>query len=275
MITVNGYPVKITRFPDNTFKFDTDEVENVINEDGKTVFHWRFESMEELFTLKGLIKHFKLKDLKSDLVLYMPYLPNARMDKTHDYYEGFMLEFFGDELNEIGFSKVIVEDVHSTVAYDLINNLEEIPYATASRIFASILASKATVLCFPDKGARDRYTKLLSDVSQFGVTEKIVYGEKIRNQETGKIISYQIVDELGVSDGASVLIVDDICSGGYTFKLAGDALKARGAKELSLYVTHMEDTAIDRGTIFEDGLFKQVFTSKSLVTKSHEKLVKL
>jgi len=51
-----------------------------------------------------------------------------------------------------------------------------------------------------------------------------IYGEKVRDQLTGNITSYKVI---GDPAGKNVLIVDDICDGGMTFKLLAKDLLAR------------------------------------------------
>ena len=62
-----------------------------------------------------------------------------------------------------------------------------------------------------------------------------MYGEKVRDQLTGNIVRYKIVGE---PVGKNVLIIDDICDGGMTFKLLAKDLLAAGAKSVVLFVTH-------------------------------------
>lgn len=61
-----------------------------------------------------------------------------------------------------------------------------------------------------------------------------------------------------------VLIVVDICSRGGTFFHAAKALKAAGAKSVSLYVTHLERTVILDETASTDGLVDHIYTTKSI-----------
>ena len=62
----------------------------------------------------------------------------------------------------------------------------------------------------------------------------------------------------------NILIVDDICSRGGTFFHAAKALKAAGAKSVSLYVTHLERTVILGEMASTDGLVDHIYTTKSI-----------
>ena len=71
--------------------------------------------------------------------------------------------------------------------------------------------------------------------------------------------------------GKKVLIVDDICSRGGTFYHSAKALKAAGAKSVSLYVTHCEETITLGEMAASDGLVDHVYTTRSIFP---EKLIK-
>lgn len=61
-----------------------------------------------------------------------------------------------------------------------------------------------------------------------------------------------------------ILIVDDICSKGGTFYHSAKALKAAGAKSVSLYVTHCESSITVGDLAASDGLVDHVYTTKSI-----------
>lgn len=60
-----------------------------------------------------------------------------------------------------------------------------------------------------------------------------------------------------------MLIVDDICSRGGTLYHSAKALKAAGAKNVSLYVTHLEVTVMI-GDLPDSGLIDHIYTTKSI-----------
>lgn len=247
MITVNGHEVKITRFPDNTFKFDLDRGKDGVDTLNHWAVHWDFESMEELFTLQGL-KTF-LGSGSWDLV--MPYIPNARMDKTVDDNEGFMLKYMADIINSLSFSKVYVADPHSNVSGELINRMVELDI---EELITQILEQNTPdLVVFPDKGAADRYTQL-----ECFKGYEIAYGVKERNQRTGEIISFDIVGEF--EGKKTALIVDDICSKGGTFFHTANKLREKGLEIVNLYVTHLEDTVKEGQIIGDDSPIDNIFT---------------
>jgi ribose-phosphate pyrophosphokinase len=93
---------------------------------------------------------------------------------------------------------------------------------------------------------------------------------KKRDWKTGKIEGLDIINTDNIV-GKDVLIVDDICSRGGTFYHSAKALKAAGAKSVSLYVTHCEETITLGELAASDGLVDHVYTTRSIFP---EKLVK-
>jgi len=87
--------------------------------------------------------------------------------------------------------------------------------------------------------------------------------KKTRDQSTGHITDYKLSGEV---EGKSVLIVDDICDGGMTFKLLAEELMEAGAVHINLYVTH---GIFSKGlrTLFESGI-EDVFTRKGRAVAS-------
>ena len=94
-------------------------------------------------------------------------------------------------------------------------------------------------------------------------TKPYAFGMKKRDWETGKILGLDIIHPENIVD-KNVLIVDDICSRGGTFYHSAKALKAAGAKSVSLYVTHLEKTVILGEMASTDGLVDHIYTTKSI-----------
>ena len=71
------------------------------------------------------------------------------------------------------------------------------------------------------------------------------YGNKKRNLDTGEIIKYEVIADPNDIKDKRILIRDDLCMGGRTFKEAAAALHALGAKQVDLYMTHLMPQATD------------------------------
>ena len=215
---------------------------------------WHYENDAELFTIMCIRDYYA----NHKAILYIPYLPHARMDRVKNSEDVFTLRTFARIINSMDFERVYVWDAHSNVGPALIDRCHDVNALTWIQEAITQLGYAKDDIClfFPDEGAQKRYGTMFPDYIQ-------AFGIKKRNWETGKIEGYMVVGEENIKDKC-VLIIDDICSYGNTFTHAAGALITSGAKEVNLYVTHCED-AISKGNIFKDGRINKVFTTGSLV----------
>lgn len=261
MILLNQKPILCNKFPDGTFA-------TRIN--GEDVFYdslieWRYESEEEMSLLYYLVKYLKGINGLGDISLLLPYIPNARMDRVKNEDEIFTLKYFCEFINSLGFSEVIVRDPHSNVSVALLNN---VTVETAEQYLGKVIDQindEHLLMYYPDEGAMKRYSELVAMPYTFGV--------KRRDWRTGDILGITLINEEAVAD-RNILIVDDICSKGGTFYHSAKALKAAGAKDIYLYVTHCENT-IFKGELINSDLIKHIYTTPSIFTLAHEKITVL
>jgi ribose-phosphate pyrophosphokinase len=225
MIYINGTPLNVTMFPDNTsqvWKVSTLEIPDT----NWVHVKWEYSHEGEFMQLAQLKTLLDAKGFRS--ALRIKYLPYGRQDKEVSNTATFALRTFASLLNTLGFEEVIIMDPHSEIALDLIvHSRAEYPGTLIGRVGTQ---TNAYVVCYPDKGAVAKYTKKYSF--------PYIYGEKVRDQLTGNILSYELMGFTEDMKGKSILIVDDICDGGMTFKILAKDLLAAGAKEVNLFVTH-------------------------------------
>jgi ribose-phosphate pyrophosphokinase len=244
MITVDGYKVTPTIFPDQTSQVWR-LPEQVFSAE-KNVVVWDFESEAELMHLAQLKELLSLHGNRSrDFILQIRYLPYGRQDKFVSNDSTFALRAFAKQLNALHFTKVEIFDPHSSVAIEEIRNSKAIDPLPQ---IAKALVDTAGVTCFPDAGAAVRYG---SAIGQLG---KIVFA-KVRDQQTGEILGLSTEDSIRPT---SYLIIDDICDGGKTFIEVSKALYAGGATEVHLYVSHGLFTKGKQ--VLRDAGIKRIFT---------------
>jgi ribose-phosphate pyrophosphokinase len=215
---------------------------------------WHYENDAELFTIMCIRDYYA----SHKAILYIPYLPHARMDRVKNPEDVFTLRTFARVINSMDFERVYVWDAHSNVGPALIDRCHDVNALTWIQEAITQLGYAKDNIClfFPDEGAQKRYGAMFPDYTQ-------AFGIKKRNWETMRIEGYDIIGEENIKDKC-VLIVDDICSYGNTFTHAAGALITAGATEVNLYITHCED-AISKGNIFKDERINKVFTTGSLV----------
>lgn len=260
MIKIDGKVIDIGSFPDGSVmvKYEPSGVQKT----NRAKLSWYYENDREFLVLIYLVKHLRAHDV-NDIYLYMPYIPNARMDRVKNPEDVFTLKYFAELLNSLNLTRVEVFDPHSSVSEALINNLCVYnPLGYISRILIEINNGNL-MMFYPDSGSVKRYASMAQIPYAFGI--------KKRNWETGVIEGLDVAGEVDQIAGKDILIVDDICSRGGTFYHSAKKLKELGAKDIYLYVSHCENTILE-GELLKGDLIKKVFTTDSVFTKSHEKI---
>lgn len=230
MITLNGIEINTTIFPDKTSQVWQLDEQSFSDKDVWDIT-WLFESEEEFLHLAQLVYLCKCEHSSRLLELHLPYLPYARQDKRPDNELSFALYPFMNLLNGLEFNRVTVVDAHSSekISWGIDNCINILP---KKEISYALKSSSSTVVAFPDSGAYQRYKSCVPKDTPY------VEGIKDRNQLTGEIINYEIVGDGAIIENETVLIVDDICDGGMTFRLLAETLLDRGAEQVNLYVSH-------------------------------------
>lgn len=252
MIRVNNKELDIKYFPDGTklIKHMTDTE--------KVKITWLYDDDEECMRIYFFTKHLRAHGVKT-IELFMPYIPNARMDRVKNPDEVFTLKYFAEFINGLGFDSVEVLDPHSNVSAALIDNISIIePTDIVSNLLQTVNADGNTILFFPDEGAMKRYSHIASNCDV-----PYVFGMKKRDWHTGEILGLDVLGETDVVSGKNILIVDDICSRGGTFLHSAKALKAMGATNIDLYVSHLENSVWD-GEMIKSGLVRNIYTTNSI-----------
>ena len=194
---------------------------------------------------------------------------DRRMDRLIDGYM-FSLKYFCRIINGLRFSEVIVLDPHSSVSTSLLNRCCKSP-ALQKNVYNVLKMSKADFVFYPDKGACQRYGRLI----KIGKTPYF-YGEKKRDVNTGLITSYKLFDCPKKLKGRDVLIIDDLCSKGFTFHKASEKLKECGARNVFLYVSHCENSIYDGLLLFKNSCIDKIFTTDTILTNwTSNKIVKI
>lgn len=260
MIKLNGNVIEQGRFPDGTLALKKIDV-SLFSDKFINWIDWLYDGDEEMFTIMSLVDVVK-RNSRGGIYLRMPYLPNARMDRIKTNTENFALKVFANWINSLGFDMVIVDNVHSNVSNALVNNIfDYMPECDINDIKYNF-----DVIFFPDEGACKRY-KDMNIIKELGLP--IAFGIKNRDWNTGEIIGLDVMGA-DVKD-KNVLIIDDICSKGYTFYYSGKKLRELGASDVRLYITHCEDN-IQNGEILKTDVISKVYTTDSICHIEDEKI---
>lgn len=187
-----------------------------------------------LALLMNAIREHDVHNRGFDLAL--PYLPYARQDRVCAPGDSLSIKVFADFVNNLGCFRVWTFDPHSNVAKPLIKNsfvFNQLCLIAKNLEFVKrINNGEKVVLVAPDDGAQKKTEEVARYLS---LAAPIATGKKVRDQVTGKILSTELS---GNVEGATAVMIDDICDGGRTFTELGKVLRVRGAKKVVLYVTH-------------------------------------
>ena len=260
MLYLNGGEIPLKRFTDGTLDL---RIDVPIDHSGNrsAVITWIFDNDVETMALVFLTRHLQEHGVdRIDLV--MPYIPNARMDRTKTDADVFTLKYFAELINGLHFRSVQVFDPHSSVSGALIDRIVIRDAKKCILKAISRINDSSLMLFFPDEGAMKRYSEM---------TElPFAYGMKNRDWETREIRGLTVCGPLDRIPGKSILMVDDICSSGRTLHYAAAKLKELGAGKIHLYVSHCENIVTESELLHSD-MIERVYTTRSFLKLDHPK----
>lgn len=228
---------------------------------------WFYDNMEEFFALQIIVAY--LKDHGMDnIILNLPYCPNARMDRAESDNDVLIMKYFGKLINSLGFKVVRILDPHSSAVENTIDRAEiHYPLKHIQKTIEDI--GNIDLLFYPDHGSESRYSPIQEDLDL-----PYLSGYKQRDWKTGRIEKLQILGDTSTIKEKNILIIDDICSKGGTFLYSAKALKEYGAADIYLYVTHCENTIL-QGEIINSGLIKKIYTTNSIYRAGDHPLIEV
>lgn len=262
MIKINGREIEFKKFPNGETQMMHEAIILEIMGDAivKPIeITFKYEDDSDLIKLMFVKKYIDEYTL-SDVNLNIQYMMYSRMDRSEND-SPFTLNYVADFINGLQFDNIIVNEPHSDVTSELLDASEDkfITPIIAEKAMEAIGFTEEDTIMFPDKGAKNRYEKLI-------VANHIAIGEKTRDFKTGRITGLTLTGDLD-GGGYNALIVDDLSSYGGTFVKSAMALREQGFTWVGLVVTHAENV------IFDGELFKHVnhvFTTDSILSKQND-----
>lgn len=183
----------------------------------------RITNSDDLFLLMQLSDILNRQCVTVEKIV-IPYLMTMRCDRLFSLEQPFSLKIIANVINSFKAKKVVIIEPHSNICLDLIKNSE-------AKYTSKGLLEYPTAVCFPDKGALDRYAHCM-------LMRPYITCSKVRDLETGKITSFGIDDVREYKEGEDIIVIDDLCDGGATFVGIANKLRELKPKSLTLAVTH-------------------------------------
>lgn len=210
----------------NTFKFNDGEPHILFAEElnRKETYKViaRVASADDLFILAQVAGVLDRAGIEWEL--WLSYLMGMRMDRVMSFQEAFSLEIVANVINTFKYTKVYVLEPHSRTTIRLIRNALPLTMVPSK-------LEENTVLVFPDQGAAIRYSEKYPDTPN-------MFAAKQRDA-LGHIISYKLVTKAPVNEDTKLLVIDDLCDGGRTFKELADILHEEyPINKTSIFITH-------------------------------------
>lgn len=170
------------------------------------------------------------RQVSAPIHLFMPYVPYGRQDRVANDGEALSIKVFADLINAQRYEQVVITDPHSDVTPAL---LERVHVLSPIHRIAQIPNVDQMTLVSPDAGARKRVHAVAKRLHL-----DVLHADKVRNTKTG-VITGTTIDLANIGECEPLLIVDDLCDGGFTFIELAKAIRSEGhIGDLRLYVTH-------------------------------------
>lgn len=212
--------------------------------------------MIHLLQTANALDHLQVKKKR----LIIPYLMAARYDRLMQHGDSLDLEVIAGLINNCGFEKVLLFDVHSEVSLQLINNAIN---SNNKQLVDEYTKPDAIVVC-PDAGASKKVTEYLNWNKNL---KEIVYCNKKRELSTGRLTLQ--VNDPQKCENKNCVIIDDICDGGATFLAIAEQISP---KHLTLIVSH---GIFSKGFAMLEQRFDEIIVSDSYGKTYNSPIIKM
>ena len=243
-------------------KFNDGEIQIHINESvrGKDVFIVQSSCQNEnqsvndtLMELYLLVRTMKRSSANS-ITAIIPYYGYARQDRKTTSRVPISAADIAMMLEMAGVDRVVTIDLHCGQIQGFFHNAP-VDNLFAYSLFASYVESKNLdniILVSPDAGGVERVKRFTEALHKKGIEAEMALISKER-AKAGIIASMSLI---GNVQGATAIIVDDLCDTGGTLVKAAELLKDQGATRVFAIITHpvFSNAAVDkiRNSVIEE-----------------------
>ena len=250
-------------YPDNSFYVEVNEF--------KSDFTFRINNYDGLWVLNQINDIYKNNNLKATVSI--PNLFTAQEDRRFNSNESSGLKLVCNFLNSLSnFNYKIFHPHNAEVVEALLDRVEIIDnsrfidnvlaklmmtYTPSEGLITSNTLEKNLILMSSDAGGFKSLMKLADKLTWKGETFS---ASKSRKYEEGKSKLLQQIDRQDFN-GKDILIIDDICVYGGTFKGLAKMLRERNCGKLYLAVSHMTVENLGEDPVTD--YFDRVYTTNS------------
>lgn len=226
-----------------------------------TEFIFKINSYEDLWHLNQIRDVYRFNGKNATVII--PNILDGQADRRFNSNESANLKLVCKFINAMKWKTVVVFHPHNAeVVEALLDNVEIIDNSSIiTRVLNSIsdegYKNKDLVVLLPDGGAYKWGVKLMD---KLGFTGTVLACAKNRTFENGKSKLIQQLPDFDF-EGKDILIIDDLCIYGGTFKGLVNLLKTKNCGKLYLAISHM--TIANLGDDPITNYFDTVFTTNS------------
>ena len=218
----------VRRFADQEIFVEIQE--NVRGEDVFIIQSTSFPANDNLMELLIIIDALKRSSAKR-ITAVIPYFGYARQDRRSSGRTPISAKLVANLITHAGADRVLTLDLHANQIqgfFDIpTDNLYGAP--VMMRDIKERYALDNTMVVSPDVGGVGRARALAKRIdAPLAIVDK-------RRERPGES---EVMNVIGDVEGRSCILVDDIIDSGGTLVNAADALLARGAKDVTAYITH-------------------------------------
>lgn len=218
----------VRRFADQEIFVEVQD--NVRGEDVFVIQSTSFPANDNLMELLIIIDALRRSSSKR-ITAVMPYFGYARQDRRSSGRTPISAKLVANLITNAGADRVLTLDLHAGQIqgfFDIpTDNLYGAPVMT--RDIKERYPLENTVVVSPDVGGVVRARALAKRIdAQLAIVDK-------RRERPGES---EVMNVIGNVEGKSCILCDDIVDSGGTLVNAADALLARGAKDVTAYITH-------------------------------------
>lgn len=195
---VSDIPYHINKYPDGHKHIVLEGCE--WNKDPYINVVTRISSMDDLFILRQVDSILWHEDIRINELL-ITYLLTARCDRRFSLGEAIDRDIVAHDLYMLHADKIFFYDLHSDP--EILTRNQRMQNLAAIKDYLELNNYN---VCFPDKGAYDRYGHLCPQCN--------LVGEKHRKPDG---ISVSLTELYRLDTNKPILIIDDLCDGGGTF----------------------------------------------------------
>lgn len=252
---------EIKKYPDGTSYVEITKVDyntptiikNVSSSVNEITF--RINSYEDLWHLNQLVDALNSVGVKPDILI--PNLIDAQADRRFNKNESSGLKLVCSFLNQMEANFKIFHPHNQEVVEALIDHVEIVDNSQFIKTIVHEKKLDNIILFSSDAGGFKPLMKLCDKIGWKGDTFS---ASKSRKYEGGKS---KLIQEINKTDfeGKDIMIIDDICVYGGTFKGLSKMLRERNCGKLYLAVSHMTIQELGQDPVTD--YFDKVFTTNS------------